>query len=325
MTNVNLTTKGRSPTDLIEKKSIDIVKTKLPVEEAEFIWIGGKYPNYDGMIEFFGDNGGSTTIKLFFQLKGSQRDIKYHDCCLKFINYCFKCYDPMFLIFVNIPQQKVYWEYISQTYITSILGIKDLTTFHQKTKRIKFSKEKVIDNNAKTLEEVCRKHHENVAEIRKNIQEAESKGESVSRQKLINSNIKEDISSSKQEVISTLHQVSSQKNGINTNVFDCLKKKFEALIRDIPNKLMLYYAFVYILKPFYLDQRGEKNRMKLIDLMKITDSQERFIIESLINSNFLGRVGNLIFVVKKEDALSIINNYIDSGQLNLEKITGLFS
>jgi len=88
---------------------------------------------------------------------------------------------------------------------------------------------------------------------------------------------------------------------------------------------MFYYAFVYMLKPFYLDQRGEKKRRKLIDLMQITASQERFIIESLINSNFLGRVGDLIFVVKKEEAISIINNYIDSGQLNLEEITGLFS
>jgi len=324
MTNEKLKTKGRSPTDLIEEKSIHIVKSKLPVKEAQFILYPEKTPNLDGHIEFYNKNG-STTVRLYFQLKGSQRDIKHYDCTREFINYCYMSYDPIFLIFVNIPQQKVYWEYISQTYITSILGIKDLTTFHQRTKRIKFSKEKVIDNNAKTLEEVCRKHHENVAEIRKNTQEAESKGESVSRQKLINSNIKENISSSKEEVISTLHQVSSQKNGINTNVFDCLKKKFEALTRDILNKLMLYYAFIYILKPFYLDQRGEKNRKKLIDFMQITDYQEHFIIESLINANFLGRVGDLIFVVKKEEAISIINNYIETGQLTLEKITGLFS
>jgi len=324
MINEKLKTKGRSPTDLIEEKSIHIVKSKLPVREAQFILYPEKTPNIDGHIEFYNKNG-STTVRLYFQLKGSQRDIKHYDCTREFINYCYMSYDPIFLIFVNIPQQEVYWEHITQTYITSTLGIENLDVFHQKTKRIIFSKEKVIDNNAKTLEEVCRKHHENVAEIIKNVKEAKNRGEGVSRQKLINSKIKEDISSSKQEAISTLQQVTSQKRGISTNVFDCLKKKFSALISDIPNKLMFYYAFVYMLKPFYLDQRGERKRRKLIDLMQITATQEHFIIESLINSNFLGRIGKLIFVIKKEEAISIINNYIDSGQLNLEEITGLFS
>jgi len=324
MINVKFATKGPSPTDQIEEKSRQIFRLKLPLSDALFVWYGDKYPNLDGHIEFLGENG-STTVKLFFQLKSSEQDVNYYDCDCSFLNYCYQVAEPTFLVFVNIQQQKVYWEHITPAYIESILGIKDLTIFNQKTKRIIFSEKKIVNNNAKILEEICKKHYQNTEETRKYIQDAENKGERISRQKLIISKIKEDISSSKQEAISTLQQVTSQKRGISTNVFDCLKKKFSALISDIPNKLMFYYAFVYMLKPFYLDQRGEKKRRKLIDLMQITASQERFIIESLINSNFLGRIGELIFVVKKEEAISIINNYIDSGQLNLEEITGLFS
>jgi len=324
MTNEKLKTKGPSPTDQVEKKSQQIFQSKLPLSDAIFDWYEDKYPNLDGHIEFLGENG-STTVKLFFQLKSSEKDINYYDCDRSFLNYCYQAAEPTFLIFANIPQQKIYWEHINKSYIISTLGIKDLTTFNQKTKRIIFSEKKIVNNNAKILEEVCKKHYQSIEETREYIQKAETKGIYISGQEPIISKIKEAISLNKQESAKTLQQVSPQEKEIEKNIFDCLKKKFAALISDIPNKLMFYYAFVYMLKPFYLDQRGEKKRRKLIDLMQITASQERFIIESLINSNFLGRVGDLIFVVKKEEAISIINNYIDSGQLNLEEITGLFS
>jgi hypothetical protein len=324
MTNKQLITKGPSLTDQIEKKSQQIFQSKLPLKDALFVWYGDKNPNLDGHIEFLGEKG-STTVKLFFQLKSSEQDITYYDCDRSFLNYCYQAAEPTFLVFVNIPQQKIYWEHITSVYIKSILGIRDLAAFNQQTKRINFLKEKIIDKNARILEEVCKKHYQDTVEAKEYVQEAETKGERISRQELINNKIKEAISSSKQEEIGIFHQVTSQKKEIDTNTFDCLKKKFAALIGDMRDKLMLYYAFVYVLKPFYLDQRGENKRRKLIDLIQITASQERFIIESLINSNFLGRVGDLIFVAEKEEAISILNNYIDAGKLNLEEITGLFS
>lgn len=324
MANEQLITKGPSLTDQIEKKSQQIFQSKLPLKDALFVWYGDKNPNLDGHIEFLGEKG-STTVKLFFQLKSSKRDITYYDCDRSFLNYCYQAAEPTFLVFVNIPQQKIYWEHITSVYIKSILGIRDLTAFDQQTKRINFLKEKIIDKNARILEEVCKKHYREAVEAKEYVQEAETKGEHISGQELINNKIKEAISSSKQEEIGTFQKVTSQKKEIDTNAFDCLKKKFAVLVSDMTDKLMFYYAFVYVLKPFYLDQRGENKRRKLIDLIQITASQERFIIESLINSNFLGRVGDLIFVAKKEEAISILNNYIDAGQLNLEEITGLFS
>ena len=123
----------------------------------------------------------------------------------------------------------------------------------------------------------------------------------------------------------TPQQVASPEEETGADVFGHLKERLAALLSDMTDKLMFYYAFVYMLKPFYLDQRGEKKRRKLIDLLQITASQERFVIESLVNANLLGRVGDLIFAAQKEEAASALNHYIDAGQLNLEEITQLFS
>ena len=324
MENEQLTTKAPSPTDQIEKKSQQIFESKLPLANALFVWYGDKNPNLDGHVEFLGENG-STTVKLFFQLKSSEQEITYHDCDRSFLNYCYQAAEPTFLVFVNIPQQKVYWEHITPAYIVSILGIGNLITFGQQTKRVNFTEERMIDQNAKILEEVCRKHYQEALEAKAYTQEAETTGKRISGQEPTINKIKEAISSSKQETTGTLQQVTSPEKEVGTDVFDRLKERLTALLSDMTDKLMFYYAFVYMLKPFYLDQRGEKKRRKLIDLLQVTASQERFIIESLVNANLLGRVGDLIFVNQKEEATSALNHYIDAGQLNLEEITQLFS
>ena len=61
MSNIQLETKGPSPTDLIEKKSRQILESKLPLDEAIFVWYGDKNPNLDGHIEFL-DESASTTV-----------------------------------------------------------------------------------------------------------------------------------------------------------------------------------------------------------------------------------------------------------------------
>jgi len=92
MENKQLTTKRPSSTGLIEQTSRNIFQSKLPLSEAIFIWNDQSYPNFpntDGHIEFFDENG-STTVRMFFQLKSSKKDIAYHDCEVSFLNYCFK-------------------------------------------------------------------------------------------------------------------------------------------------------------------------------------------------------------------------------------------
>ncbi len=157
MSNVNLQTKKSSPTDLIEERSRGILRSKLPLEEAAIQHMRDKNPIYDGIIDFFDNNGFVT--RLFFQLKSTEADVSFHDTKTDFLNYCHKAPEPNFLILVNISEDKVYWEHIDKAYIENVLGIKDLKKFDQKTKRVKFSEINVVEQNSPTLIEVCKKHY----------------------------------------------------------------------------------------------------------------------------------------------------------------------
>ncbi len=298
MSNKQLKTKSVSTTDLVEQNSKQIFESKLPLSERIFSWYGDKYPNLDGHVEFLGENG-STTIKMFFQLKGSDQDISYYDCDVALLNYCYQAPEPTFLVFVNIPQQKVYWEHISTFYIESVLNIKDLTAFNQQTKRVNFSDERVIDKNSQILIEECRKHYQDKSKTFTETQE-----EFSSEQKQVDA-----ISKEPRE---------------EADIYNELDKKVDSLLDNVMDKSKLYFALVYLLKPFYLDQRGDERRRKLLSFLQLTDSQERFIVESLVNTNLFGRVGDLIFVTNKEEAISVINHYIDAGRLDLMEITQLF-
>ncbi|MBA7716618.1 hypothetical protein ES703_125692 [subsurface metagenome] len=70
---IELRTRGRSPQDSVEDESKLLLKKSLLSKYIEVTYTGDKYPNIDGFIEFFNENG-STTVKAFFQLKGSEQD-----------------------------------------------------------------------------------------------------------------------------------------------------------------------------------------------------------------------------------------------------------
>lgn len=326
MANEQLTTRGVSLTDQTEKKSQRIFESKLPLTDALFVWYGDKNPNLDGHVEFLNEKG-STTVKLFFQLKSSEQVITYHDCDSLFLNYCHQAAEPTFLVFVNITQGKVYWEHVNRVYISSTLGIGDLATFNQQTKRINFSEERIIDQNAKILEEMCRKHYQDMKEARVDTQEAVARGELVSGQEPIIRKTKERIKEIKEKAISDQKQIEvvPEEEPEKTDTFQKIENRFASRLDDMANKLMLYYAFIHALKPFYLDQRGEKRRRALIRFLQLTDSQERFLVENLTNAGFIERVGDLLFVTQKENALTVLNHYIDNGRLNLEEMTQLFT
>lgn len=107
--------------------------------------------------------------------------------------------------------------------------------------------------------------------------------------------------------------------------FEEVRKKFALSITNLEERLVLYHAFVYALRPFFLDQRGENKRRKLLRYLGITDAEERFVIENLVKANLLGRTGELIYVIEKQDAISTLNHFIDIDQVDLEEVTKLFS
>ena len=301
MSNKHLPTRGIPKTDVIEQRSRLVLQSKLSLTEALFTFYPDKTPNLDGHIEFFEANGStSTAVKLFFQLKGTDQDANYHDCEVQFLNYCYKASEPTFLILVNLQRDKVYCEHVDQAYISSVLGIKDIIRFSQKTKRITFSERNVIDQNASILIDICKKHYR-TAKMRFPV----------------------DVQLTPKENI--LLEFPPSIGGKGAKAFATVKAQFESGTTTLIEKMLLYHAFVYMLTPFYLDSRGEQKRRKLLSYIGVTDTEERFIIENLMNSGLLGRTGDLIYVIDKQDALSIFNYYLDINKVDLQEVTNTFS
>ena len=300
--NATLPTRGVASTDLTEGQSRNIFQARLPMAEALFGFYDGKYPNLDGHVEFIGPSG-STTSKMFFQLKGTQEDVNFYDCDIEFLNYCFQSAEPCVLVLVNIPRDKVYWVHIDPEYISSVLGITDLATFTQQTKRITFSDAQVIDNNSAELIAMCRKHYaDNAPRLA-----AMSAG-----------------TNARAGVTAEGDAVTAVGAG-RAQPFADVQSKFVPVTEGMEDKMMMYHAFVYSLRPFYLDQRNDTRRRALLLYLGITDSEERYIIEALSRARLLDRTGDLLFVTDKRDALSTLNHYVDNGTLDLDEITRISS
>src|SRR5262249_23946502 len=148
---------------------------------------------------------------------------------------------------------------------------------------------RIIDQNADVLARVCRQHYKNLQVT----PESEAK-------------VEERI-----EALSTAHQIDFVEGQIAALSFDAVRAKFSASIESIHEKAILYHAFVHMLRPFFLDSRGEKKRGALLQLLGVSETEERFIIESLMNGGLLGRTGNLLFVMNKGEAISALSFFVD--------------
>ena len=87
----------------------------------------------------------------------------------------------------------------------------------------------------------------------------------------------------------------------------------------IPKDLMLQYVVaVYLLQPFYIDNRGKKIRKNIRKFLSISENQEKNIMECLLKEKIILRVGDLIYVDKKmkED----IKKLIDSKKININDL-----
>lgn len=326
MANGALKTKGPSPTDFTEEKSRDILRSKLPYKRATIQPYGDKYANLDGHIEFLKDDGGSTSVKLFFQLKGTdQPDVGSYDCEKEFLNYCYQAHEPTALILVNIPQNKVYWRLINRAYIVSDLGIKDIATFDQKTKRVNFSDDKVIDNNTPELLAVCEKHYADASQAQQYMRETKANMQLVTGQEEALRILEGALTSEQQAVASEIQQARELGKQVPQKGFTDLEQRFLESTRSLPEKMMLYHAFVYALRPFYLDYRGQEKRTKVLKFLTITEAEERYFIENLTNAEFLGRAGDLIFVTNKEQAAVSLDHYFETGLIDPEEVAELFS
>ncbi len=291
-----LPTRGVAATDTIEEQSKDLLRSKLPHAERIFNFFDGKHPNIDGLVEFMGSSG-STGVKMFFSLKGTTSDITYHDCETQFLNYCYQAKEPCFLILVNVPRNEVYWIHIDPAYIANELGIPDLAAFTQQSKRIHFLETQTIDNNAGELIEVCRKHYADNA--------PRFTGQPAAAA----------VTPERAEEAPVVPEATE------TRPFADVQSKFTSAAAGMDEKMILYHAFVYTFRPFYLDQRSDARRRALLPYLGITDSEERYIIEALTTQGLLERTGELLSVTDKNDALSSFDHYLNSGRIDLDEVT----
>lgn len=259
----------------------------------------GKYIGLDGRFEFFESNGGSTGVTADYQLKGTTKDVTFYPCTKKFLERCWKSHGPVFLILANLSRDEIYWELIDQRYIKTFLGIPNITSFKGGTKRVKFAKEKIINNSEIPLLDACNKHFKNLKSAgRITAQEAS-------------------IITQQAKVITKTPQLPAD--------FAALKSRFDASLEDLGEGAMLYYTLIYVVRPVFLDRRSDKKRATILQFLGLSENDERTIIERLMSSNLLKRVGGLLYASDNKDAIALLQHFVDVGRLDPTQIAKTFS
>ena len=95
-------------------------------------------------------------------------------------------------------------------------------------------------------------------------------------------------------------------------------------LSDLKEKEIIYLSLIYLLEPFYVDNRGDIIRKKLRKLLTITKKEENTLVRKFEKSNLIERTGSLIFLRDKKTIKEFLDDLIKKNKINLEKITELF-
>lgn len=101
-----------------------------------------------------------------------------------------------------------------------------------------------------------------------------------------------------------------------------MKKKLSTSIEK--NLLSQYLALVFLLQPFYSDDRGKQTRAKARKILSISIKEEEKILKSLLKQEKLIRIGDFLVVTNRPSAIRNVNNLIDKNKLNLDKLINQF-
>lgn len=128
-------------------------------------WVINEFNNDYGIdyhVEVFDDNGKSTSIVFYVQLKG-QESIEINNDKIKFVfkterlkDYFTKHSLPVFLMLVDTEKENIYWLFL-QKYINEFLNEKHPKWITQKTVTIDIPIENLFLNNAKQIEKIAEK------------------------------------------------------------------------------------------------------------------------------------------------------------------------
>jgi len=161
---------------------------------------------------------------------------------------------------------------------------------------------------------VCHKRADDGEITRKELLEYKRKAHSANEEIIVlqgeNENLKQLVENFKE-----------QKLVLDKNI----KAKFLNLLKDWENLLILYYSLIFLLEPFYIDNRGVESRKKLRGLLSLTKKEESVFLEKLEKESFIKRTGGIMSVENKELAKQLLSNLIEKNQINLDKIMKLFN
>lgn len=119
-----------------------------------------------------------------------------------------------------------------------------------------------------------------------------------------------------------LHELGKAVMSKRTN--HALYNNLHKQTRILFDKTIQYHILIYLLSPFYIDQRSVKIRAMIRKLLKLQKKDETYIIKALIQNGLVTKEGNLLFAQKTRDLTAVINDLINEGTINPEELINLF-
>jgi hypothetical protein len=103
-----------------------------------------------------------------------------------------------------------------------------------------------------------------------------------------------------------------------------LKLKYQNKISVFVENLIFYQSFIYLVPAFYIDERGLMVRDFVRGVLRISKADENMIIQYLEKQGIINCVGGLISLKDSSDAKAGLNELIESGDLDLDKLIDIF-
>lgn len=149
---------GVNPHDTTEKISSDMFSLVLHREGLSRVEkFGEKKEHVDGLVSFLtqdnqplmieGTNGArdKTFPHVFYQIKSTTvAGISHYDCDHRFLYRVFHDDVPTLMVFVNITDELIYYEYLSRAYIVENLSIPDIAQETRNEIRLNFTDTKIL-------------------------------------------------------------------------------------------------------------------------------------------------------------------------------------
>ncbi|NTW14316.1 MAG: hypothetical protein HGA31_04790 [Candidatus Moranbacteria bacterium] len=103
-----------------------------------------------------------------------------------------------------------------------------------------------------------------------------------------------------------------------------IQSKLKNLFIDFKKQEDLFLGFIFLLEPYYLDDRGSGDREIVRKLFDVGREKEVALIESLRESGSISIIGSLVFVIDRDKARHIVTEGIESLEIEIEQLLDLF-